>query len=102
MIADAWHHQRMRIGDRQKRQRTRIGALFLIVRYQSRISLDVLEIFDDGQRLEHRVAVMNEGRYHALGVDGFIARFELFAGEDIDGNFLEWQALKLKTNSHTK
>ena len=34
-----------------------------------------------------RMAVMNEGRHHALGIDGLVARLELLAGEDVDRRF---------------
>ena len=53
MIADARHRQRMRIGNRHQRQRARIGALLDVLRHQPRLGLDIVEIFDDRQRLEY-------------------------------------------------
>ena len=94
MIADAGRHQRMRIGNRHQRQRARIGPLLGILRYQPRFGLNIVEIFDDRQRLEHGMAVVNEGRHHTLGVDGLITRLELLAGEDVDRNFLERESLE--------
>ena len=40
------------------------------------------------------MAVMDEGRHHALGADGRVIRLELLAGEDVDRNFLERQSLE--------
>jgi hypothetical protein len=72
------------------------------LRYQPRFGLDVLEIFDDRQRLKHGVAVVNERRYHALGIDGLIRRLELLAGQDVDRSFLEWQILEPEGNPYPK
>jgi hypothetical protein len=102
MIADARHHQGMSVGDRHQRQRARIGPFLWILRYQPRVGLDILEIFDDCQRLEHGMAVVNKGRHHALGIDGFITRLELFAGKNVDRNFLERQALEPEGYPHAK
>ena len=102
MIADTRRHQRMRIGDRHQRQRARIGALSGVLRYQSRFRLDVVEIFDDRERLEDGMAVMNEGRHHALGVDKLVARLELLAGEDVDRDFVECQTLQPQGHPDTK
>ena len=49
MVADTGNHQGMRIGDRHQRQRARIGSFFGVLRYQSRLGLDIVEIFDDRQ-----------------------------------------------------
>jgi hypothetical protein len=86
----------MRIGNRHQPQRARIGALLGVLRYQPRVGLDIIEIFDDRQRLEHGMAVVNKRRHHALGVDSLISRLELLAGKDIDRNFLERQSLELR------
>src|SRR5882762_1677695 len=96
MIADPWYHEWMRIGDRHQRQGARIGALFRIKRDQPRLGLDVFEILDDGERLKHGVAVVDEGRHHAFGVNRLVAGLELFAGEDIDRDLLERQPLELE------
>jgi hypothetical protein len=92
----------MRIGNRHQPQRARIGALLGVLRYQPRVGLDIIEIFDDRQRLEHGMAVVNKRRHHALGIDSLISRLELLAGKDIDRNFLERQSLEPQGNSHTK
>ncbi len=92
----------MSIGNRRQRQRARIGPLPDILGYQSRLGLNIVEIFDDRQRLEDGMAVVNKGRHHALGVDGGIARFELFADEDVDRNFLERQVFQTKRHPHPK
>ena len=94
MIADAGRHQRMRVGYRHQRERTRIGPLLGILGNEARLGLDIVEIFHDRQRLEDGMAVVNESRHHPFGVDGLIARLELLAREDVDRNFLEREALK--------
>jgi hypothetical protein len=48
------------------------------------------------------VAVVNERRYHALGIDGLIRRLELLAGQDVDRSFLEWQILEPEGNPYPK
>jgi hypothetical protein len=80
MLANPWRYQRMCIGNRHQGQRARVGALPRVGRDQPRFGLDVLDIFDDGERLKHRMPVMNEGRHHTLGVDGVIAGLELLTG----------------------
>ncbi len=48
------------------------------------------------------MAVVNEGGHHALGIDRFILRLELFSGQNVDRNFFERQSLEPKRNPHTK
>ncbi len=102
MIADAGHHQRMRVGNRHQRQRACISALLGVLRYKSRLGLDIFKIFDDRQRLEHLMAVVDERRHDTLDIDRFIARLELFARKDVDRNFLERQSLEPQGDPNAK
>src|SRR5258707_12693748 len=99
MIADPWHHQRVSVRDRHQRHRARIGALFRVLRDQPRLGLDILEIFDDRERLKDRMTIVNKGGYHAPGVNRLIPTRELFSGENIDRDFLERQALEIERHS---
>ncbi len=98
MIADARHHQGMRIGNRHQRQRARIGPLLCVFGYQSRFGLNILKIFDNRQRLEHGMAVANKRRHDTFGIDSFITRFELLSGKNVDRNFLKRQTLEPERN----
>jgi hypothetical protein len=102
MVADARDRQWMRIRHRHQRQRPRIGPLLGIRRDQPGLGIYVIEIFDDRQRLEDGMPVMDEGRHHALGIHLRIFRLELLAGEDVDGNFLERQPLEPQRHAHPK
>ena len=102
MVTDARHHQRMGIGSRHQGERTRIGALLCIRWNEPRFRLDVVQIFNDRQRLEDRMAVVDERRHHAFGVDSLIARLELFPGKNIDRSFIKRQSLESERDPHTK
>src|SRR5215472_3306668 len=102
MIANARHHQWMGISDRHQRQRSRVSAFLRIGRHQSRFWLEVLDIFDDRERLGHAVSVMDEGWNDAFSIDGFVSRLELFARKDVDWRFLERQALEPERDPHPK
>jgi hypothetical protein len=90
----------MRVRYRHQRQRARVRTFLRILRYQSRARVDLVEIFDDRQRLEHGVAIVNKCRHDPLGIDGRISRLELLAGENVDRGFLERQILKLERDPH--
>ncbi len=45
---------------------------------------------------------MNEGRHDVLGIDRVITRLELFAGKNVDRDFLERQALEPQGDPDTK
>src|SRR5271170_2306875 len=102
VIANARRQQRMRVGNRHQRQRPRIGPFLWILRQQPWTWMGLIEIFDDRQRLEHGMAVVNECRYDPLSIDGRIPRLELLSRENVDRDFLKLQTLELKRDAHAE
>src|SRR5581483_6450432 len=74
----------------------------MIQRQQPRLGLEIFEVFDDRQRLEQCMTVMDEGRHHPFGIHCLIALIELLACEDIDRDFLKCQAFQLQCDSNPK
>src|SRR5579871_353370 len=100
VVTDARRDERMPICNGDQRQRPCIGTLFVLLGYQSWARMRFVEIFDDRERLIDRVSVVNEGRNDTLGVDRGVTWLKLFAGEDVDRNFLESQAFELERHPH--
>src|ERR1700712_3018084 len=102
VLADTGYDKWMRIGNRHQCQRTRIGALPRVRRHEPRLRLDVVKIFNNRQRLEYAMTVMNKCRNHPLRVHRFISRLELVPGKNVDWNLLERQPLQPQRNPHPK
>ena len=101
MIADPRRHQRMRVCNRHQRQRFCVSPLLRIQRDQPRLGLQCFEIFDDRQRLEDRMAVVDERRHNPSALTAANRR-ELLAGQDVDLNFLNGRPLSLSATRTRK
>src|SRR6266850_2166172 len=89
-IAHPGHDQRMPICRGDEREAAHAGAASRLPGQQRRLRLGLLEVFEDGERLEQRrpAFVEDEGRHHALRVHGLVLVGMLLALEEVDRDLL--------------
>ena len=73
-----------------------------IIRAQRLFGESLVQIFVDDCRFEQNIAIVNQGRYHGIGIDLQIFGLELIAGMKIDHMALEGQSFFGKNDAYTK
>ena len=96
------HDQRMPIGGGDQREAAHARPLARLLRQQARLRVRLVEIFEDGERLEERrpALVEHERRHHALRVHREIVVGVLLALQEIDGDLFRLQALEGHRHTH--
>src|SRR5207244_11058150 len=94
--------QRVDVAGNRQREGPHPGARQRIARQKCRLGLDLLEIFDDGQRLGERARLRLQGRHQGLRVEFAIDGAELLAAgtQKMHGQDLERQLLERKRDAH--
>src|SRR5437899_5056122 len=69
---------------------------------QLRPGVNLIEVFDDRERLGHKAPAVLERRNQALGVDRFVARFEVLAFGQTHARVLVRQALVVERDAHAE
>ncbi len=87
---------RMNVAGDDLGQRTHPRALGRVARKQRRIGINLVEIFDDRQRLDERPAAIIEGRHQALRVDGEVIGLGLIVSSQMNGRGLVVELLQIE------
>src|SRR4051812_32944042 len=88
-LADARHDERMRVAGDDLREAAHARPAARIGRQERRLREALLEVFENGKRLEQRwTVVVDERRQHALRVDGAVFGRVLHAGLEVDHELL--------------
>src|SRR5712664_1765691 len=100
--SDSWSNQWMPIRSRDEREAAHAGAASRVPGQQRRLRPDLLEVFENGERLEQRrpALVEDQGRHHALRVHRLVLVGVLPALEEVDRDLLGVQAFQRHRHAH--
>jgi hypothetical protein len=100
IVAHAWHDQGMGIAGDDHGERAHARPIRRLTRQQRRIGPDLIEVFQDRDRLEQRApAVIDERRDQHLRIDGAEVRLVLLPLHQIDVDDLGGKTLEVQRDA---